>query len=211
MNLTFTHLPRDIESVGFVEREKCGGKTVANRCGRDFFYYALNYYRPDLHNAARGNPMDIEKRGLFGLPIPSWLVWTFLSFCKVPRYFASLELELLINNRRVKTFPQFVKAALSKAYPADDAMRMIERAVDSGIVSGIDISIALGGLIDHVMFVYGYDDNNLYVFDTHRVRGLEYEKLTQDGDLRYIMRLPKSVIRRRWSRFNRVWVVRSLS
>lgn len=211
MNLTFAHLPREIESVGFVEREKCGGKTIANRCGRDFFYYALNYYRPYLHNAIRGNPTEIEKKGLLGLRIPGWLVWTFLSFYKVPRYFASLGLELLINNRRVKTFPQFVQAALSKAYPINDALEMIERAVDTNTVSGIDVSIALGGLVDHVMFVYGYDENNLYVFDTHRVHGLEYEKLTPDGDMRYIMRLPKSVIRARWSRFNRVWVVRPLS
>lgn len=211
MNLIFTHLPRPIESVGFVEREKHGGKTVANKCGRDFFYYALNYYRPDLHNASHGNPTDIEKDGMFGLRVPGWLVWTFLSFCKVPRYFASLGLELSINSRKVNTFPQLVRAALSKAYSANEVLRIIERAVNGGVVSGIDVSIALGGLIDHVMFVYGYDADNLYVFDTHCVRGLEYEKLTPEGDMRYIMRLPKSVIRARWSRFNRVWVVRSLS
>ncbi len=211
MNLTFKHLPRELNEIAFVQREKCGGKTVANKCGRDFLYYALNYYRPNLHNVLRGSPLDIERRSLFGLQIPSWFVWTFLSFCKVPHYLASLGLGLLINNRRVKDFPQFVRVAMSKAYSADDALRIIERSVDAGIASGIDVSIALGGLIDHVMFVYGYDANNLYVFDTHKVKRLEYEKLTPQGDGRYLMRLPKSVIRKRWSRFNRVWIIRSLS
>lgn len=211
MNLTFKHLPRELNEIGFVEREKICDKTVANKCGRDFLYYCLNYYKPDLHNTFRGNPLDIETWGLFGLRIPSWLVWTFLSFCKVPRYFASLELELFINNHRIRNFSQFVKTAMSKSFSTDEALRIIEIAVDTGLASGIDVSIALGGLIDHVMFVYGYDADNLYVFDTHKVKRLKYEKLTPNGDERYVMRLPKSAIRKRWSRFNRVWVVRSLS
>jgi len=211
MNLTFKHLPIKFENIAFVEREKRNGRTVANKCGRDFLYYALSYYCPDLHNALHGNPLDIEKRGLFGFSVPSWLVWTFLSFCRAPHYFASLGLELFINNQRVRTFLQFVKAALSKAHSADDALRIIERAVNAGVVSGIDVSIAFGGLVDHVMFVYGYDGDNLYVLDTHQIKRLEYEKLTPEGNGRYLMRLPKSIIRSRWSRFNRVWIVRSLS
>jgi len=211
MNFTFKHLPLKFENIAFVEREKNNGRIVTNKCGRDFLYYALSYYRPDLHNALRGNPVDIERQGLFGFLVPSWFVWTFLPFWKVPQYFTSLGLELLINNRGVKTFPQFVKAVLSKAHSADDALQIIENAVNDGAVSGIDVSIALGGLVDHVMFVYGYDGDNLYVLDTHQIKRLEYEKLTPEGNGRYLMRLPKSIIRSRWSRFNRVWIVRSLS
>ena len=211
MNLTFKHLPIKFENIAFVEREKRNGRTVANKCGRDFLYYALSYYCPDLHNALHGNPLDIEKRGLFGFSVPSWLVWTFLSFCRAPHYFASLGLELCINNRKVTNFFQFVKAALSKSFSVDEALRTIEIAVDNGLASGIDVSIALGGLVDHVMFVYGYDADNLYVIDTHKVRRLEYEKVTGENDPRYLMRLPKAIVRKRWSRFNRVWVVRSLS
>ncbi len=210
MNLTYKHLPCALADIAFVAREKINGKTVANKCGRDFFYYVLNYYRPTLHNAQYGNPVAIEKGGVFGFRVPSWLVWTFLSFCRVPDYLASLGLKLYINNRGVKTFSQFVKAALSKAQPVDEALRCIEMVVDASYACGVDVSIALGGLIDHVMFVYGYDADNLYVLDTHAVRRLEYEKLTPSGDERYLMRLPKSVVRRRWSRFNRVWVVKPL-
>ena len=211
MNLTFKHLPIKFENIAFVEREKRNGRTVANKCGRDFLYYALSYYCPDLHNESRGNPLDIEKRRPFGFSVPSWLVWTFLSFCRAPRYFASLGLELCINNQKATTFFQFVKTAMSKSFSVDEALRTIEIAVDNGLASGIDVSIALGGLIDHVMFVYGYDADNLYVIDTHKVKQLEYEKITRENDPRYLMRLSKAIVRKRWSRFNRVWVVRSLS
>lgn len=156
-------LPLNLPIFGFVEREKAGNKTVGNRCGRDFLYYALNYYRPDVHNPTNGNPRDIERKSLFGLRVPGWLVWTFISFLKVPKYFSSLGLEIEINGKIVKSFPQFVHAALSRPPSIEVAMRMIEKSVDDGIVSGVDISVALGGLVDHVMFVYGYDEDNLYI------------------------------------------------
>ena len=88
----------------------------------------------------------------------------------------------------------------------EEAIEDIECAIKAGIVSGIDISIS--GLLDHIMFVYGYDDEYFYVLDTHQVPGLEYEKTTQDS--RYIMKISKETIKRRWNKFGRVWIVKKL-
>ena len=84
----------------------------------------------------------------------------------------------------------------------------LEEAIDAGFVVGIDFPFSLLGLINHVIFVYGYDENNLYVFDTHQVLGLEYEKITDDN--RYIMKIPKNIIEKRWTRFGRVWVMKKI-
>ena len=60
------------------------------------------------------------------------------------------------------------------------------------------------GLLYHVMFVYGYDNNNLYVFDTHFVEGIGYER-TNLGE--FVFKLPKQKVKERWTRFGRVWNV----
>ena len=66
----------------------------------------------------------------------------------------------------------------------------------------------MNGLLDHVMFVYRYDESNFYVFDSHQVSNLEYEKA--DGENRYYMKLPKSIVIKRWSKFGRVWIIRPI-
>ena len=88
-------------------------------------------------------------------------------------------------------------------------IKEIENAVDNGYASGIDISLGLGGLIDHVLFVHGYDVSNFYVFDSHQVSKLEYDKMTNDN--RYYMKLPKSIVEQRWSKFGRVWVLKKIN
>jgi uncharacterized protein YvpB len=60
------------------------------------------------------------------------------------------------------------------------------------------------GLLDHVMFVYGYDKENLYVFDTLKAKIAYYN---YDSRYKHIYRLPKSIIKSRWSIFARVWEV----
>jgi len=191
-----------------MEREKVGGKIVSNRCGRDFFYYALNFYSPGLHNPHRLNPEIIECSGLFGNALPSWLIWTGLSFRKAPDYFKSQDLAIHINGRTINSYRDFILATiLPRPQSFTRGIEQITQAIDQGEVCGIDIDISLWGLVDHLMFVYGYDDENLYVFDTHQVPTLEYEKLTPSDDPRFIMKLPKFVIKDRWSQFNRVWLI----
>ena len=200
----------DLDKFGFVQRERINNKALADQCGRDFFYYVLNYYFPDLHNKNKGNPQEISKSGLFGWSwLPVWLIWTGLTFKNVSKYLKSLGLKFYINNKEIKNYFDFFLGMLPlRSLSFEKGIMEIEKAVDSGHVVGVDISIALGGLADHVMFVYGYDDGNLYVFDTHQAGGLEYEKLTPEGDNRFIMKLPREIVRKRWTVFNRVWVVK---
>ena len=204
----------DLDTFGFVQREKSSdGKTLINQCGRDFFYYCLNFYFPEKFNPSMLNPKKIKERGIFGWSeIPVWLIWTGLSFKKVPTLFKKLGLSLSINNKKVTSYFQFILGLLplrsKKHY--DAAIKEIENAVDRNVAVGIDIALKLGGLVDHVMFVYGYDEENFYVFDTHQVDGLEYEKATPEDDERYIMKLPRGTVKKRWTMFNRVWVVENI-
>jgi hypothetical protein len=201
-------LPIPLEKLGFVERERRSGKIVTNRCGRDFLYYALHYYFPDKFNPNGLSPLEVERRGLFGLRLPSWLMWTQLQFVRLPRYLASTGVTLVINDREILSFGALVAAILFSRMSYRDAIRNIERAVDEQRSVGVDISLGYGGLLDHVVFVYGYDADNLYVCDTHQVPMLEYTRLTDDH--RYFMKLPKAVVQKRWTRFGRVWELKKL-
>jgi len=203
------HLPLNLQTFSFVNREKVAGKTLPNQCGRDFFYYALTYYFPDIYSAEAINPERIRESGLFGARLLSpWLIWTGLTFRKVPKLLLSLNLYFSINGRVVRSYADFIFCLLPfNPWSYEKGIAEIEKLVDAGVVVGVDISMAVWGLVDHIMFVYGYDDDNLYVFDSHQAPGLEYEKITPDSDPRYIMRLPKNVVKKRWTIFNRVWVV----
>lgn len=204
-----TNLPLNLQTFSFTTREKVAGKTLPNQCGRDFFYYVLTYYLPDKYNAEAISPERIRESGLFGARLLSpWLIWTGLTFRKVPKLFSSLGLSFHINGRAVRSYADFILCLLPfNPWSYEKGIAEIEKSVDGGVAVGVDISIALWGLVDHIMFVYAYDEDNLYVFDTHQATGLEYEKTTPDSDQRYIMILPKSVVKKRWTIFNRVWSV----
>ncbi len=201
-----TFLPIDIKKFGFVEREKINGKYIKNKCGRDFLYYTLNYYYPNEFNSNKNNPQLIERESLFGLSLPFWLAWTQLQFIRVPRLFKSLNLNLKINNRNIGSFLSFFITILNpNKKSANQAMIEVEKSIKKGIVTGIDIALDKTGLFDHVVFVYGYDKYNFYVFDTHKVNELEYTKITKDN--RYILKIPKKVVHKRWTLFSRVWTI----
>lgn len=198
-------LPVELDNVGFVEREKINGVTVKNKCGRDFLYYACNYYLPERFNGLSFSPVDIEHQGLFGLSLPAYLAWTQLQFYKLPRFLKENKLSLAINNKSISTFTDFVVAILFSRMSYEKAIKTIEQRVNSGYVVGVDVSLGFFGLLDHVMFVYGYDEDNLYILDTHDVPHLNYERMTEDD--RYFMKLSKKEILERWSIFSRVWEV----
>src|SRR3989338_1796479 len=205
------HLPINLETFGFVEREKDSvGRTVKNRCGRDFFYYALHYYDPTAFSPSTLCPTKIERRGIFGIPMPAALVWTGLSFRHIPRLFKERGLTLRINSLAIFSYWNFMRGMLfKKPAPFEQEIAEIQKAIDNGNVVGIDVAIKFGGLIDHVMFVYGYDNENLYVLDTRKVPWLSYEKITPDRDKRFIMKLPFSTIKKNWTRWNRAWIISS--
>lgn len=198
----------NLDTFGFVEREKKNGKPIIFRCGRDFLYYALAYYKPNTFSPSKLCPSEIERGGIFGLRVPWWMMWSALQFTKVPNTLKQSGLYLAINGKNIRNYLDFLFAhILPKKISADYALSAVEERVNKGEVSAIDVGISMFGLVDHVLFVYGYDDENLFVFDTQKLPMLEYEKQTKDGDGRFIMKLPKSVVRRRWTRWSRVWIV----
>ena len=203
-------LHQNLDTVGFIKREfSAGGKPLKNRCGRDFIYYALNYYHPSQYNTNTNNAVQLEKNHSLGISLPWWLMWSQLQFLYLPKFLLSLNLQLNINGRVIKSFPSlFMALSVPTSLNVNDKIREIEQAVNNGYASGIDISIGLGGLLDHVLFVYGYDEYNFYVFDSHQVPKLEYEKITNNDQ--YYMKLPKSVVTQRWSRFGRVWFLKKI-
>lgn len=195
----------EINSIGFVQREKINGDTVKNKCGRDFMYYALNYYLPRKFNPIDCSIVEIERSNLFGFSLPAFLAWTQLQFYKLPGFLKENDLVLKINSRVINNFFDFFESILFSRMTYDNAIKIIEHNVENGFVSGIDISLGFFGLLDHVMFVYGYDEDNLYVFDTQKVPHLNYVRMTEDN--RYYMKLSKKEILERWSIFSRVWEV----
>ena len=208
-SMKFEHsLPINLNEFGFVEREQKDGVVLKNRCGRDFLYYVLHYYFPKEFSPRTCGPVEIEKKKIFGTLLPSWLIWTCLPFYKVPRLLIERRLVLVINKFFINSFFDFFRAMVSpKRLSADEALHIVESTINNGSTCGIDMSIGLGGLNDHVLFVFGYDSKNLYVFDTYIVQKIRYQKVTPPSDNRFIMKLPKETVRNMWSRFGRVWVV----
>src|SRR3989344_2875901 len=201
-------LPIDFENCGFAQREKVGEKLVIFRCGRDFLYYALHYYKSAKYNTKNFPPKKIEDEGILGMRLPWWLMWTTLQFNKLPSLLVEEQIELKINNTFITNYLSFFKAFIApKKISTEEAIKVVEKAIDQHEVSGIDISLGLFGLVDHVIFVFAYDVDNFYVFDTQKLQKLEYEKITSRNDFRFIMKLPKDIVRKRWSRFGRVWVI----
>lgn len=195
-------LPVESHTFGFVKREKKNGKPVGNRCGRDFLYYALHYKLPEKFSPLNITPEKMEKEGALGLRLPSWLMWTQLQFLFLPRFLKENEITLFINKQQISSFFDFVSAILFSRMSYTKAVALVESVIDREEAVGIDISLGVGGLLDHVMFVYGYDKENFYVCDTHQVPNLEYEKIDTEA---YFMKLPKAVIKKRWTLFGRVW------
>lgn len=204
---TIKNLPVDLESFAFIERECVEAKKVKNKCGRDFLYYSLHYYFPDKFNYSVNNPLLIDKNKIFGFPVNENFSWLMVQFYKIPTLFRKMGLSLFISDREINNFFDFLVAMITpNKKSAAEAILDVEKAIDAGCAIGIDISLSFFGLLDHIMFVYGYDEDNMYIFDTHKVPDLEYEKVTTDN--RYIMKLPKNIIKKRWGRLGRVWIVK---
>lgn len=191
----------------FYEREKKNGSYISNNCGRDFLYFSLAYYFPELFNNISCNPLEIDRRHTFGIPVSPRFAWTQIQFLYIANLLHKHDLSLTINQRRIWSFFNFVCAILFSKMSYDKAMESIKYYIDNDTACGIDISLGQFGLLDHVMFVYGYDDEGLLVVDSHTVEGLEYTKI--DGE-EYMFKLPYEIIRKRWTRFGRVWGVGSI-
>lgn len=199
-------LSKPLSEFSFVARERQNGETVAFKCGRDFLYYALHFYQPEMFNAEKLSPVEIDRQRLFGTPMPKRLAWTQLQFSKLPKFLKRQGYVLYINDKKISSYRAFVWANLFSGLKTRhaDPIQKIERLIESNVPCAIDIPIKKGllVLIDHVMFVYGYDEKNLYVLDTLTVPGVGYEKVEgQEG----LYRLRKTLVEEKWSIFGRVW------
>jgi len=198
--------PINLKTFGFVTREKLGDKTVIYRCGRDFIYYALHFYFPEKYNPFNNSASELENKNKLGLKLPWWLMWSLLQFRKMPKLLESEGLVLNINGREIDSWFQLVLGFTIPSRPSyEEVVRAVEDAIEKGEVVGVDFSIKIGGLVDHILFVYGYDDEHLYLFDTNKIPHLEYEKITDDD--RFIMKLSKEELKKRLGPFSRIWKV----
>lgn len=201
MNDTLMTLTRPWQSYSFVSRERRGGRLLANKCGRDFLYYALQHYYPERFNAEVVVPAELEAAGFFGYPVPSWLAWSQVQYWRTPARLAELGLFWQINDRTVRGPSSLAWALLGTPLSYEAAVTRIEAGVAANEAIGIDIALGWGGLLDHVLFVHGFDAEAFYVFDTHEVAGLEYEPIEPQA----YYRLPRQVAAQRWTRCGRVW------
>lgn len=203
------NLPINLDTFNFVQREKHQGQIVKNKCGRDFLYYALHFFYPQSFNKTENNTAQIDKQRIFGLNFEGkssiFFAWTQLQFYKMPNFLKSLDLKLQINGIFISSFCKLIYALLFSRMSYEKAIKIVQDRIDSGGISGIDIAMKFGGLLDHIMFVYGYDEEYLYIFDTQQIPSLEYEKLTDDK--KFYMRFRKLDIKKRWKRWSRVWTV----
>ncbi|OGJ05681.1 hypothetical protein A2456_03310 [Candidatus Nomurabacteria bacterium RIFOXYC2_FULL_36_19] len=197
-------LPIDLNTFAFFRREKVDGKTVHNRCGRDFLFYALAFYFPDKFGVNKITAYNLEHEGHFGVSVPSYLAWMQIQFSRVPEYFKKFGLQLIINDYKINSFFIFVRVILFSRISYENAIQNIEKVVDRGEVAGVDISVGYGGLLDHVLFVYGYDAESFYVFETTETP-IQYESV--DTRNPQVMRISKKEIKKRWTHFGRVWNV----
>ena len=201
-------LSKQLSEFSFVSRESRNGVTLSNKCGRDFLYFALNFYLPHKFYVQGVCPVEIERQKLFGQPVPKWLAWTHIQFFNMPAYLATQGLKLSINTKVVSSFHSLLSRNLFSGFKVTymDAINAIQNCIDTNVACGIDIPVRKGFFVlqDHVMFVYGYDEDNLYVFDTLTVKGFGYEKVPGEIGL---YRLPKSLIQNNWSKFGRFWEV----
>ena len=199
-------LAKPLSAFSFVSRERRNGETTAFKCGRDFLYFALHFYEPEVFSAEKISPVEIDKQRLFGTPMPKWLAWTQLQFSNLPTFLKRQGYTLYINDKKISSYRVFVWATLFSGLKTRkvDPVKNIELLIDINVPCAIDLPIKKGllVLVDHVLFVYGYDDEYLYVIDTLTVPGIGYEKVAGQAGL---YRLPKTVIEEKWSIFGRVW------
>lgn len=97
------HLPIDSNNWEFVTREKDpAGKTVIFRCGRNFLYYALHYYHPQIFNLALGGPQALEAT-IGKRTVPTWLLFSALHLRQLPAILLQHNLLLHIDTQPVRT------------------------------------------------------------------------------------------------------------
>ena len=79
---------RPVAAFSIPIREEINGKTLSNKCGRDFLYFALHFYHPSVFNTDNLSPLKLDQKKLLGTSVPSWLAWTQVQFKNTAAFLA---------------------------------------------------------------------------------------------------------------------------
>ncbi|MFH1392440.1 MAG: PIN domain-containing protein [bacterium] len=196
--------PLDIRSFGFVQREKKNNKIVKNRCLRDFLYYVLHYYFPEVFNPDFINPQTIEDIRLFGFKIPEYLPAGGAQYSGIPKLLRAYKLKLELNGKKIQNKKDFLKYFIFKSISYDNLIKLIKHYLKNDIACGIDIPVKL--LLDHIIFICGIDSENLYLIDTHIAKKVNYKKISKDKN-KFVMAYKSSDLEKDWGFRGLLWAV----
>lgn len=166
-------------------------------------YIALNFYDDKKFNNIKNYPVELEKK--FGIRVNPLLSFTMLQFKDLIKFLTKENYNLSINRKSVTSFRDFIKQIIFSKISFHQAIDEIKKSIDNNVACGIDVPIKYKGLLDHVMFVYGYDEDNLFVIDTRKVKYLNYSHWQKQ---QFLFRISLEEIENRWTRFGRVWIVK---
>jgi hypothetical protein len=188
-------------------RERVNGQVVQNQCGRDFLWLCLHRANPAKWNMFKMPPEAVSRRDLFG---PSGATVAGMNICEAPAVLAAEGLELAVGVQSVGSYLDFLGATVSpwSRVAFDESLASAKDAIAKGDSCGLCLSAGAGGIMTHLLFVAGFTDRGAVVFDTHRVEGFGYTKLTPETDPRHAMLLSYEEIHARWGPFARVYTVK---
>lgn len=197
--------PINLKKFGFVQREKKNNKIVKNRCLRDFLYYTLHYYFPEVFNPDFINPQTIEDIRLFGFKVPEFLPAGGAQYSGIAKLFGAYNLKLELNGKLTKNKKDFINAfILQRKISYNNLIKLIKKYLKNNIACGIDIPVKL--LLDHIVFICGLDKNNLYLIDSHIVKKINYQKVSQNKG-QFLMAYKLEDLKRDWDFRGLLWAV----
>lgn len=195
----------NFKNFGFVQREKKNNKIVKNRCLRDFLYYTLHYYFPEIFNPDFINPQIIENIRLFGFKIPEYLPAGGAQYSGIAKLLKAYNLKLELNGRLIKSKIDFLNVFLIKRrITYDNLIKIVKKYLKNNITCGIDVPITL--FYDHIMFVCKIDKENIYLIDTHKAKNIKYKKISKDEN-EFVMAYKLSDLKKDWDFRGLAWAV----
>ena len=163
---TFTLVDREESTDGYI---------VPNKCGRDFLFYALQFFRPKEFGCScmYEHPYDLEPR--LGMMVSSRFAWTCLQFYSTPKFLKQRNLYWYINKKPIESCIDVLRMSILGicTNPLFTFDSEIKTSLNNNEVVGIHFCYEYLRR-SHVMFVAGIDDDYLYVCDTHAVVNLPF-------------------------------------
>lgn len=195
----------NLQNFGFVQREKKNNRIVKNRCLRDFLYYVLHYYFPEVFNPDFITPQVIEDIRLFGFKIPEYLPAGGAQYSGIAKLLRAYKLKLELNGKKIQNKKDFLKYFIFKrGISYDNLIKLIKEYLKNNIACGIDVPIKL--LYDHIIFVYKIDKANIYLIDTHKSSYVNYKKISKNKN-KFLMAYKLEDLKKDWDFRGLLWAV----